>query len=89
MSFKVIKDFVEQPVLMITCDRSCGYNVTCAVPLELAEDQGTQAAFIQQALQQGWRVTLAEQVCPKHVEKERGEISRIVIPNLHASVRTN
>jgi hypothetical protein len=85
MSFKVIKDFVEQPVLMIVCDRSCAYNVTCAVPPQMADDQTTQAAFIQQAVQQGWKVTLAEQVCPKHVEKERANESRILIPSFRAA----
>jgi hypothetical protein len=89
MSYKVIKDFVENPVLQITCDRSCGYNIACAVPAASADDPATQAAFVQQAVQQGWRVTLAEQVCPKHVEKERGDVSLIVIPGFRASALTN
>ena len=89
MSFKVIKDFVEQPVLMLSCDRACGYNASCVVPAQVADDPNTQGAFIQQAVQQGWKVTLQEQVCPKHVEKERGAVSRIIIPSLHTAARAN
>jgi hypothetical protein len=77
MAFKIIRDFVENPVLIATCDRSCGMNVSVAVARGHENRPEVQAKFLTDAAQQGWQLGL-EHVCPSHVKAERENKPRIV-----------
>jgi hypothetical protein len=88
--FKIIRDFVEQPQFLMWCDCACGAFFTLpftpateeqrAAGLADQVEQGCMKQFVTVAMQGGWKVSLDRQLCPAHVKKEAGEISRILIP---------
>lgn len=77
---RIIKDFVPKPVIQILCDRKCPNCVNMPVEPGMEDMEATHVAFIQGLQQSGWRLSIVEHVCPAHVQKERGEVSMIVMP---------
>ncbi len=88
---KIIRDFVPKTRFLILCDCSCGQTIAGeAEPVTEEQrvagqadqlEQKQMASFAMLAAQQGWRVGFDRQICPQHVKKEAGEISRILIPH--------
>jgi hypothetical protein len=79
--FKIIRDFVPQPQFMMLCDRSCATYAYATVPTGLpGNEESHQAIWARSLLEQGWKITLAEHVCPAHVQKDKEGESLIVIP---------
>jgi hypothetical protein len=70
--FRIVKDFVQAPSLLVMCDRPhcCG---AASVALQTEPDDNVLAAFVGQARAGGWRFDLDQQVCPAHVKKESGD----------------
>jgi hypothetical protein len=83
--FRIIRDFVEKPVLMIVCDRSCGINATMAVDPGFEDQPAVQVEFLKQATSQGWVLNM-EHVCPMHAKQER-EAKPRVVPAMISVVR--
>jgi hypothetical protein len=77
MAFKIIRDFVEKPVLMILCDRSCPMNATMIVEPGFEDQPAVQVEFLKQATSQGWVLNM-EHVCPAHAKAEREARPRVV-----------
>lgn len=81
MAFKIIRDFVDNPVMVVTCDRSCGIQATMSVARGHEERTEIQAKFLTDAARQGWQLGL-EHVCPAHVKLERENKPRVVEASL-------
>lgn len=79
MAFRIIRDFVEKPVLVVTCDRSCPINAMMVVDQGFEDQPGIQLAFLKQAADQGWALNM-EHICPAHVKKEAERAPRVVTP---------
>lgn len=80
--FRIVRDFVPRPALMLLCDRSCGTIRVLSMRPEVPEEM-QQAAFIGSAVEEGWVIQLDRQVCPQHAKLEGMGInqSRVVVPN--------
>lgn len=63
--YKIVKDFVDSPVLLMMCDASCAAVVQSTVPPGIESAQ-VEPGFIKQAMQAGWFVSLGRQLCPHH-----------------------
>jgi hypothetical protein len=70
--FKVIKDFVAAPgQFLVLCDRACGTFAWVPIaPFGLSED-AQQATWAGVLIDKGWKITLAEHVCPAHAQAEK------------------
>jgi hypothetical protein len=80
--FKVIKDFVPEPgMLLCMCDRACGTYAQAQLQAGPNAADAQQPLFANELLRQGWKITLAEHVCPTHVKQEAGEKSLIYMPS--------
>ncbi len=84
--FKVIRDFIDKPLFLVMCDCSCGIYVVNAFEPGPTEE-GLQAAFAGQLIKDGWKITLAQQICPAHVKKEADAGRLIVLPDFAAAAR--
>lgn len=80
---KIIRDFIPQPMFMILCDRSCGVFAHIAIEQgpQVSED-AQQSVWARSLIQNGWKITLAEHVCPQHVQQAAAARSMIIVPGL-------
>jgi len=79
--FKIVKDFVTQPLFLMWCDASCANYIQGPKPTDaIADDQSLEAAFAQEALRQGWNLSLERHLCPMHA-KAAAETRLIHVPS--------
>jgi hypothetical protein len=71
--FKVIRDHVPQPQFMVLCDRACGTFAWVNIQQFGASEDAQQAQWAGVLIGDGWRITLAEHICPAHHAKEMAE----------------
>lgn len=80
-------EFVPAPALFLLCDdRHCSIYLAKQVdmiPGVLPDLAREAAAFISDAQAAGWRIGLDEQMCPRHVAKEKAAQSMIEVPKLY------
>jgi hypothetical protein len=79
--FKTIRDFVEAPIFVVSCDESCGQYFTAPFQPGANEDQ-QQAVFVSIAMQKGWKISFDRQMCPLHVQKAAQDQKLIVLPTI-------
>jgi len=70
---KIIRDNVPQPQFMVLCDRACGTFEWVIIQQFGPPEDAQQAHWAGSLIQKGWRITLAEHVCPFHTAKEAAE----------------
>lgn len=89
MAFKIIRDFVENPLLQVACDRSCGMHASCTVEPGTEENPEMQVGFLNALVQAGWKITAFAQVCPEHVKRERDGAPLVLVAPGATSYRAN
>lgn len=82
MAFKVVTDFVEKPVFLLSCDRACGINAQMQVEPGQERFHQAQVAFMNEAIRTGWRITFENHICPAHVKAEAENTPRILVPQV-------
>jgi hypothetical protein len=80
--FKVIRDFVDRPKFLMLCDRSCGQFAIVDLQQPGVNEDAQQVMWANGLIQQGWKITLSEQVCPQHMRKDTESQPRIIVPHL-------
>jgi len=83
--FRIVNQFVPAPGLFLLCDDPrCGQYVTTQLTVTPATDiNHLVELFIQDAQSKGWRVTLAQQLCPGHVKKQQDDAGMVHVPKLY------
>jgi len=75
--FKVIKEFVPQPMWLLMCDnRHCAASATQPANLTNPDDARlSQSTFLKNAGNEGWAIGLDVQLCPGHaaIVKQQAE----------------
>ena len=83
MAFKIIREFVAKPLLMITCDHPNGCDRWASVTIERGHEESNEAqvAALSAFKGSGWSIGFSHR-CPEHMVIERANRTNLVLPDL-------